>query len=59
MNNKLKDLDHRFITVLGHENKPELSKKIDNYLNKKFDLGKSALKVNQNFPNFLIKNLKV
>ena len=38
MENKLKDLDQRFITVLGHENKPELSKKIDNYLNKKFDL---------------------
>ena len=38
MKSKLKDLDQRFITVLGHENKPELSKKIDNYLNKKFDL---------------------
>jgi hypothetical protein len=38
MKSKLKDLDQRFITVLGHENKPELSKKIDNYINKKFDL---------------------
>ena len=37
-NNKLKDLDQRFITVLGHEDKPEFSKKIDDYLNKKFDL---------------------
>ena len=31
---------------------------LNSLLNKKFDLGKSALKVNQNFPNFLIKNLE-
>mgnify|MGYP001159618099 FL=1 len=31
---------------------------LNSLLNKRFDLGKSALKVNQNFPNFLIKNLE-
>lgn len=31
---------------------------LSSLFNKKFHLGKSALKVNQNFPNFLIKNLE-
>ncbi len=31
---------------------------LSNLFNKKFFLGKSALKINQNFPNFLIKNLE-
>ena len=31
---------------------------LSSLFNKKFFLGKSALKVNQNFPNFLIKNLE-
>ena len=31
---------------------------LNSLLNKRFDLGKSALKVNQNFPNFLIRNLE-
>ena len=31
---------------------------LNSLLNKKFNLGKSALKINQNFPNFLIKNIE-
>ena len=38
LNNNLKDLDHRFITILSHENKPEESSKIQKYLEDNFDL---------------------
>ena len=31
---------------------------LNSLLNKRFFLGKSALKINQNLPNFLIKNLE-
>ena len=38
LNNNLKDLDHRFITILSHENKAEESSKIQKYLEDNFDL---------------------
>ncbi len=37
-NDRLKDLDHRFITLLSHEDKPESSSKIQMYLEENFEL---------------------
>jgi len=34
----LKDLNNRFITILSHEDKPESSSKIQNYLEENFEL---------------------
>ena len=38
LNNNLKDLDHRFVTILSHENKHEESSKIQKYLEENFEL---------------------
>ena len=37
-NDRLKDLGNRFITILSHEDKPESSLKIQNYLEENFEL---------------------
>ena len=37
-NDRLKDLDHRFITLLSHEDKLESSSKIQMYLEENFEL---------------------